>query len=94
MEGLGPYDGLVQQVIDAEESAYAWDRKLKKAVWRGSIWTAKILRRALIDAAKGKSWSDVEAITDESDNHIHVVDQCEYMFNLHAEGKASFSNKP
>ncbi|KAI9743979.1 MAG: hypothetical protein M1818_002713 [Claussenomyces sp. TS43310] len=88
MEEIGPYDAIVQQIIDAEEASNCWECKIKKAIWRGSIWPAKILRRALIDAARGKTWSDVQAMTDESSNHIHVVDQCEYMFNIHAEGRS------
>ena len=94
VEGIGPYSEVVKQIewheTDIEES---WSKKIKKLVWRGKPSFAPKLRRGLIEAARGKSWSDVTTIRWEDNesmgkDFISSVDQCQYMFIAHVEGRS------
>jgi hypothetical protein len=76
------------------ETIEPWDSKIEKLVWRGKVTMAPKLRRALIDAAKGKPWSDVGQVKwsnpDFREQFLGPVDQCNYMFIAHAEGMDTF----
>jgi Glycosyl transferase family 90 len=90
---LGPFDAVASQIADDEMDS-CFECKHKKAVWRGSIWTAPILRRALLDVSKDKDWSDIQAIREDVNNgaanYLGAAEQCHYMISVHAEGM-SFS---
>ena len=58
MPQLGALDEVAAEAAQ-RESLEPWDAKFEKLVWRGKVTMAPKLRRALLDAAKGKSWSDV-----------------------------------
>jgi len=57
----GPFDEVVDQIIqDERKGGVTWESKIPKLFWRGKLPMAPKLRNALVAAAKGKSWSDVE----------------------------------
>lgn len=91
MPALGTLDEVALEAIQ-RESIEPWDQKMEKLVWRGKITFAPKLRRALLDAAKGKPWSDVGQLkwTDPNfkEQFLGPVDQCNYMFIAHAEGRS------
>jgi hypothetical protein len=91
MPQIGALDEIAEEAIQ-RESIEPWDQKHEKLVWRGKLTMAPKLRRALLDAAKGKSWSDVGQVRwsdpDFKEQFLGPVDQCSYMFIAHAEGKS------
>lgn len=91
MPSLGTLDEVATEAIQ-RESVEPWDQKVEKLVWRGKITFAPKLRRALLDAAKGKPWSDVGQLkwTDPNfkEQFLGPVDQCNFMFIAHAEGRS------
>jgi hypothetical protein len=97
MPALGTLDEVANEAIQ-RESVETWDQKMEKLVWRGKITFAPKLRRALIDAAKGKPWSDVGQLkwTDPNlkEQFLGPVDQCNYMFIAHAEGTSYDTSLP
>jgi hypothetical protein len=97
MPALGTLDEVANEAI-AREAVEPWDQKMEKLVWRGKITFAPKLRRALIDAAKGKPWSDVGQLkwTDPNfkEQFLGPVDQCSFMFIAHAEGTSRDTAPP
>ncbi|KAH9863330.1 hypothetical protein IAQ61_009607 [Plenodomus lingam] len=91
MPALGTLDEVANEAVE-REAVEPWDQKMEKLVWRGKITFAPKLRRALLDAAKGKPWSDVGQLkwTDPNfkEQFLGPVDQCNYMFIAHAEGRS------
>ncbi|KAF2625877.1 hypothetical protein BU25DRAFT_432464 [Macroventuria anomochaeta] len=91
MPSIGTLDEVANEAVQ-RESIEPWDQKTEKLVWRGKINFAPKLRRALLDAAKGKPWSDVGQLkwTDPNfkEQFLGPVDQCNYMFIAHAEGRS------
>lgn len=92
MPALGAFDEVAAEAIQRERLE-PWDAKKEKLVWRGKLNFAPKLRRALVDAAKGKPWSDVGQVKWEDTEFkepgaqfLGPVDQCNYMFIAHAEG--------
>lgn len=92
MPALGAIDDVADEAV-RRERLEPWDAKKQKLVWRGKLNFAPKLRRALVEAAKGKSWSDVGQVkwedTEFKEPGAHFlgpVDQCSYMFIAHAEG--------
>ncbi|KAF2643144.1 hypothetical protein P280DRAFT_488270 [Massarina eburnea CBS 473.64] len=88
MPQLGAFDEVLAEATQ-RESIEPWDQKQEKLVWRGKVTMAPKLRRALIDAAKGKPWSDVGQVKwndpDFKEQFKGPIDQCNYMFIAHAE---------
>jgi hypothetical protein len=93
IEDLGPFDSVVQRVI-RDEINVPWPVKIQKLVWRGALRRAPKLRRALLDACRDKTWSDVEVLVETAPsifgNYVSAADQCKYMFLAHAEGEYIF----
>ena len=91
MPALGTIDEVAIEAVQ-REAVESWDQKIEKLVWRGKITFAPKLRRALLDAAKGKPWSDVGQLKWQDPNFkehfLGPVDQCNYMFIAHAEGSS------
>ncbi|CAA9965600.1 Glyco-transf-90 domain containing protein [Pyrenophora teres f. maculata] len=91
MPSLGTLDEVAREAVQ-RETREPWNQKIEKLVWRGKITFAPKLRRALLDAAKGKPWSDVGQLrwTDPNfkEQFLGPVDQCNYMFIAHAEGRS------
>ena len=95
MPSLGAFDEVAAEAIQRERLE-AWDTKKEKLVWRGKLNFAPKLRRALVEAAKGKTWSDVGQVKWEDTEFkepgaqfLGPVDQCSYMFIAHAEGTST-----
>lgn len=89
MPQIGALDEVAEEAIQ-RESIEPWDQKQEKLVWRGKVTFAPKLRHALLDAAKGKPWSDVGQVQwgdpTFKEQFLGPVDQCNYMFIAHAEG--------
>lgn len=63
--------------------------KISKLVWRGVMSVNRELRNALLEQCKGKSWSDVAAVSEDADDmtgHIAIEDHCRYKYAVHTEG--------
>ena len=87
LDDIGTIDDVSEQ-IERDEEAAGWDSKIRKLVWRGKLQMLPMLRRALLDASRGKSWSDVAGLKPGAtpENYIGAAEQCKYMFLAHAEG--------
>lgn len=90
MPQIGTLSEVAAEAIQ-REAIEPWDQKQEKLVWRGKITMAPKLRRALLDAAAGKPWSDVGQVRwsdpDFKEQFLGPIDQCNYMFIAHAEGE-------
>ncbi|KAF2110169.1 glycosyl transferase family 90-domain-containing protein [Lophiotrema nucula] len=91
MPQIGTFSEVASEAIE-REAIEPWDQKQEKLVWRGKINYAPKLRRALLEAARGKPWSDVGQLqwsgVDFKEQFLGPVDQCNYMFIAHAEGRS------
>ncbi|KAF2192674.1 hypothetical protein K469DRAFT_621220 [Zopfia rhizophila CBS 207.26] len=91
MPQVGTLSEVATEAIE-RESLEPWDTKQEKLVWRGKVTMAPKLRRALVDAARGKSWSEVGQVRwsdpDFKEQFLGPIDQCSYMFIAHAEGRS------
>ncbi|KAF2271042.1 hypothetical protein CC78DRAFT_527994 [Lojkania enalia] len=91
MPQIGTFSEVAAEAIE-REAIEPWDQKQEKLVWRGKINFAPKLRRSLIEAARGKPWSDVGQVRwgepDFREQFLGPVDQCNYMFIAHAEGRS------
>lgn len=87
IEDIGAIDDIAEQII-RDEAAFGLDSKTQKLVWRGTTKMLPKLRRDLLDATRGKPWSDVAALSSVAppSNYISAAEQCRYMFLVHAEG--------
>ncbi|MCJ1474035.1 hypothetical protein MMC13_002693 [Lambiella insularis] len=94
LEGIGPFSqvasGIAARDTDPDEQ---WSKKIPKLVWRGKPSFNFKLRRALLNAARGKPWADVRTIrwqskTSMEEDFISSADHCDYMFLAHAEGRS------
>ena len=97
VEGVGPYGQVVSEIV-SQDIDQEWKNKERKLMWRGKLSFAPKLRRALIEVAKNKPWSAVRALqwkSEESmrEDFVSPVDQCNYMFIAHTEGKFRLSDE-
>ncbi|KAJ5931523.1 CAZyme family GT90 [Penicillium verrucosum] len=75
---IGPYDQVIQRI---ERMDIPWSEKKPKLLWRGKPSFAPKLRRALIEAARDKSWGDVKQVDwNTGSNVLRMEDHCHYMF--------------
>lgn len=88
LEDMGTLDDVSEQVI-RDEAITGWEGKIQKLMWRGKLQMLPRLRRALLDAARDKPWSDVAGLIPSvaPKNYVGVADQCKYMFLAHVEGR-------
>jgi len=77
-----------------------WQRKIPKAVWRGTTWFNSIssprLRHELVRTARGAPWADVETLEwagssvatggKNGSNALAIEDFCRYRYVVHTEG--------
>ncbi|PKY03806.1 endoplasmic reticulum-resident kdel protein [Aspergillus campestris IBT 28561] len=83
---IGPFDQVVERVKRAD---IPWSEKKQQLVWRGKPSFAPKLRRALMDATRGKSWGDVKQVDwTDGTNIMRMEDHCQYMFIAHVEGRS------
>ncbi|MCJ1334818.1 hypothetical protein MMC09_000083 [Bachmanniomyces sp. S44760] len=92
LDGVGPYGQVVDEIKERDVEGH-WETKEKKLVWRGKLSFAPKLRRALLAIAKDKPWSAVRALRwwdkkSMQNDFVSSVDQCNYMFIAHAEGRS------
>lgn len=84
---IGPFDQVAARVV-ARERDVPWEEKTPQLVWRGKLSFAPKMRRALLDAARGKSWGDVrELVWTRKSNFLSLEEHCDYMFIAHVEGE-------
>ena len=90
LQDIGTLDDVTEQIV-RDEAAIGWSGKIQRLVWRGQLQMLPKLRRALLNASKGKPWSEIEALIPElsPENYIGAADQCKFMFIAHAEGGLS-----
>jgi hypothetical protein len=101
LEDLGPFDEVASQIIDDEVYGNnTWENKLPLLFWRGKMSMSPKLRRELVAASQGQSWSAVESLlpsipqTPERGNYVSASEQCKYRFIAHAEGNLLFPTLP
>lgn len=90
---LGAFDDVLQRIEQVEQTT-PWERKLDKAVWRGTPWFNSVgrpsLRQDLLKATRGKQWADVEALGKNSSsgegNALAIEDFCAYKYVVYTEG--------
>ncbi|KAH7393062.1 glycosyl transferase family 90-domain-containing protein [Pyrenochaeta sp. MPI-SDFR-AT-0127] len=88
---LGVIDDVLSR-IDHVERDVKWEKKVDKAVWRGTPWFNPIghpnLRKDLLKATKQKDWADVEALSTVSNatNSINIEDFCRFRYVVYTEG--------
>ncbi|KAJ5908624.1 hypothetical protein N7495_001306 [Penicillium taxi] len=83
---IGPYDQVVDRI---QRLDIPWEEKKPQLVWRGKPSFAPKLRRALMEAARGKSWGDVKQVQwSTGSNVLKMEDHCNYMFIAHVEGRS------
>ncbi len=88
---MGEYSKLRAEIAVNEG---AWAGKKPKAVWRGAT-TTNALRSHLVNATRGKAWSDVQAIVWDKkatldEFGLTVPEHCDYQYVLHTEGWSPF----
>jgi hypothetical protein len=80
--------------IDRVEKDTPWEKKIDKAVWRGTVWFNSIaninLRPQLMEQTKGKEWADVEDLKwenqgESAQNAIVIEDFCKYKYVIYTE---------
>jgi hypothetical protein len=89
---IGAYEQIRTEIT---QNAVPFEAKTPKLLWRGVLWTNK-LRTKLFAATRGKPWADVEEImwkdgkiAEEFEKlTITTVDQCDYQFLMHTEGRS------
>lgn len=81
---MGEYNEVRREIQDTEP---AWEDKKPLVVWRGAPHTNP-LREELIKVAKGKSWSDVRAISWDNSTigFLSMPEHCQYQYVVHTEG--------
>ncbi|KAH6672413.1 glycosyl transferase family 90-domain-containing protein [Halenospora varia] len=91
---IGTMDTALTRISEVEKNN-PWEKKIDKAVWRGTAWFNGVgntaLRPNLLREAKGKEWADVEdmqwqtnAVT--ASNSIEISDFCKYKYIIYTEG--------
>jgi hypothetical protein len=90
VEYLGPLDEALDKIERIEKGA-PWEKKIKKAVWRGTTWFSPDwnpgLRPNLVEVAGGKEWADVElwGQGQEQNNTIPIEEFCRYRYIVYTE---------
>lgn len=92
-----PFIGTIDQAlanIESVEKKTPWNKKIGKAVWRGTVTFNSVsnvnLRPKLLQSTKGKEWADVEQMNwanqgMAANNSIDIHDFCKYKYILYTE---------
>jgi len=88
METLGPLDEALGR-IEKVENETSWEKKIDKAVWRGTPvfgpdWRPG-LRLMLVEVGKGQEWADVEGWNAGQNNTLNIEDFCKYRYIIYTE---------
>lgn len=93
IESLGPLDKAFARIEKYEENT-KWEKKIDKAVWRGTPWFGPDwragLRLMLVEVAKGQEWADIEASNEGQNNTLPIEDFCKYKYIVYAEVSSPF----
>ena len=85
---IGPFDAALDKIARVERGT-PWEKKVDKAVWRGTAWFDPEwnpgLRPKLIEAAGEKEWADVEIWSEEKNNTLAIEECCKYKYIIYAE---------
>lgn len=90
---IGTLDQALSKIEVLEEKT-PWEKKIGKAVWRGTVWFNSVLntnlRPKLLQTTKGKEWADVEELQLENQgmtakNSINIHDFCKYKYIIYTE---------
>ncbi|KAF1967241.1 hypothetical protein BU23DRAFT_660380 [Bimuria novae-zelandiae CBS 107.79] len=88
---VGNYE-QIRAEIKANE--VGWEKKIRKALWRGAAKTNKV-RSALLRVSQGKAWADVQEVkwknrTDVARDSaaLSMVDHCSHQFLIRTEGRS------
>lgn len=88
METLGPLDEAVHR-IEKVESDTKWEKKIDKAVWRGTPWFGPDwragLRLMLVEVGRDQEWADVQDWNHGQNNTLSIEDFCKYKYIIYAE---------
>jgi Glycosyl transferase family 90 len=93
LDVVGEYTQVRDEIVDLEETLPFKDKK-PQAVWRGAVGTNP-LREELINATRGKSWSDVQEIVwlnmtimapGSAELSLTMPEHCKYQYVIHTEG--------
>lgn len=86
-------DQALDQISEIERQN-PWEKKIDKAVWRGTAWFNSIgntaLRPNLLAKTKDQDWADVEDLKWETNavrakNAIGIADFCKYKYIIYTE---------
>lgn len=95
---IGTMDQALDQISEIEQ-ATPWEKKIDKAVWRGTAWFNSIgntaLRPNLLAKTKDQDWADVEDLKWETNavkaqNSIGIADFCKYKYIIYTEVSICF----
>ncbi|KAK7956654.1 uncharacterized protein PG986_005876 [Apiospora aurea] len=89
-DGVASYVQFREDVAELETTfPRGWYDKPTQLSWRGSFAQNGDLRRALVKAATGKSWSDVKPIDwHDRKDLMAMQDFCKFQFVAHTEGNS------
>ncbi|KAK8090621.1 hypothetical protein PG994_000126 [Apiospora phragmitis] len=89
-DGVASFVQFREDVAELEANyTREWYDKPQKLAWRGSFAQNGELRRALVKAAAGKSWSDVKPIDwHDRKDLLAMQDFCKYQYVAHTEGNS------
>jgi len=82
-----PHIGSVDEVkerVEAIEKDLTWADKISKVIWRGTVRWNSGVRGKLVEVAKDKAWSDVEAL-DWKTNALTMEEFCKYKYLAYTE---------
>jgi hypothetical protein len=91
LEPLGALDDAIER-IDKVERGITWEKKIDKAIWRGTPWFGPDwrpgLRLMLLAVAEKQEWADVEGWGEGQNNTLSVEEFCKYRYIIYAEVSA------
>ncbi|TVY65530.1 O-glucosyltransferase rumi-like protein [Lachnellula suecica] len=91
---IGTMDQKLDRISEIEKEI-PWEKKIDKAVWRGTAWFNSVgntaLRPNLLHATKDKDWADVQDLkwrtnAVSAENSIDIADFCKYKYIIYTEG--------
>lgn len=89
---VGSYQAVRRKMEEVEESYPAFDTKIDKLVWRGSVDVGDGVRQSLMRESRDKPWADVEELDWRSGhlpyNLLYIEDHCKYRFIAQTEGNS------
>lgn len=96
---IGTIDQALKK-IERVEKETPWEKKIDKAIWRGTVWFNPItnpeLRKKLVEVAAKKEWADVESLDwetggEKAKNVIRIEDFCKYKYIIYTEVRNALS---